>query len=125
EISKKWNIFQTVNKSKPFIFEDKIFENGTKQTLKTPNLHPKRSSIEAKMEEVFHEVVIEELGYAAIFINENYDLLQAIGDYKRFLHLPEKQLRMSLLKLVPRELSVTLTLALRKAMMKNEKVVTK
>lgn len=125
EISKKWNIFQNINKSKSFIFDGKSLENEPHRVQRTPNVQPKRSSVEAKMKEAFHEAIIEEMGYAAVFINENYDLLQAIGDYKKFLHLPEKQLRMSLLKLVPRELSVALTLALRKALSSNEKVIPK
>lgn len=124
-ISKKWNIFQTTNKSKSFIFEGREINNEPKEIKKTPNVQPKKSSVESKMKEAFHEAMIEELGYAAVFINENYDLLQALGDYKKFLHLHENQLRMSLLKLVPKEIAVALTLSLRKAISKNEKIVSK
>ncbi|WPP50060.1 chemotaxis protein CheB [Catalinimonas niigatensis] len=125
EINKKWNIYKTISKSKPFILDGKHVDYDLKKQTKTPNVQPSRSSVEAKMKETFHDAVVEELGYAAIFINEKYDLLQAIGDYKRFLYLPEKELRTNLLKLLPREVSVALTLALRKAVSTNEKVVTK
>ncbi|MDF9799482.1 two-component system CheB/CheR fusion protein [Catalinimonas alkaloidigena] len=124
-INKKWNIFQTTNKSKSFIFESREISNEPRDVQKTPNVQPKKLSVESKMKEAFHEAIVEELGYAAVFINESYDLLQAFGDYKKFLHLHENQLRMSLLKMVPKEVSVALTLALRKALSKNEKVVSK
>lgn len=125
EINKKWNVYKTISKSRPIILDGKNIEYDLKKQTKTPNVEPSRSSVEAKMKEAFHDAVVEELGYAAVFINEKYDLLQAIGDYKRFLYLPEKELRTNLLKLLPREVAVALTLALRKAVSANEKVVTK
>ena len=125
EISKKWNVYQTVNKSKSFTFDNRPLNTSPPPSRKSPAVLPSRNSLESKMKDVFYDAVTEELGYAAVFVNENYDLLQATGDYKQFIHLPEKQLRMSLLKLVPKEINVPLTLALRKAVTNNEKTSTK
>jgi two-component system CheB/CheR fusion protein len=128
EISKKWNVYQTISKSKAFLFDNQPLENNQftkKKTNSASSLLPARHSLESKMKEAFHEAITEELGYAAVFISENYDLLQASGDYQKFIHLPERQLRMSLLKLVPKEITLPLTLALRKALSHNEKVSTK
>jgi two-component system CheB/CheR fusion protein len=126
EVSKKWNVFQTVTKSKSFTFDNQPLDTSPSKNRKpSSSILPTRHSLESKMKDAFHEAITEELGYAAVFISENYDLLQATGDYKKFIHLPEKQLRMSLLKLVPKEISVPLTLALRKALSNNEKTNTK
>lgn len=126
EISKKWNVFQTITRSKSFTFDNQPLDTMPPKNRKpTSSVLPTRHSLESKMKDAFHEAITEELGYAAVFVSENYDLLQATGDYKKFIYLPEKQLRMSLLKLVPKEISVPLTLALRKAQTSNEKTNTK
>ena len=123
--SKKWNIFKIVSKSKNFIFEGTFFDKEKVNFMKTPDVRPKKLSVEKEMSEVFQELVSEELGFATVFVNEEYDLIQAIGDYKRFLKIPERLLQMNLLKLVPRELSVVLNLSLRKASRSRERVVSK
>jgi len=125
EINKKWNIYKSTSKSKPFIFDNKITRHEPKESKKSPDVRPTRSTIDSKMKDAFHDAIIDELGYAAIFINENYQLIQAIGDYKHYLQMPERQLRSNLLKLVPKEISVPLTLALRKAINTNEKTTSK
>ena len=126
EISKKWNVYQTITKSKSFTFNNRPIEpKPPKNRVPATSVLPTRNSLETRMKEAFYDVVTEEMGYAAVFINENYDLLQATGDYKRFIELPEKQLRMSLLKLVPNEMNVPLTICMRKALSTQEKSTTK
>ncbi len=122
-VSKKWNIFKIVTNSKNFLFDGTPFDKDKIASHKAPDVRPSRRSLENDMSEAFQDLVSEELGYAMVFVNEEYELMQAIGDYKRFIRMPEKMLQMNLLKLVPRELSVALNLALRKAQRNNEKVV--
>ncbi len=123
-INKKWNLFKINSKSRNFIFDGNNHEKG-KDPKRSPDLLPKRRSAEHEMQEAFHELITEELGYAAVFINEEFELLQAIGDYKHFLEMPDKVLKMNLLKMVPRELSLALNLALRKATRDNQKVTSR
>jgi len=125
EINKKWNVYQVTEQSKTFTGDHKTTDNGQSYTTNGPSVLPNRRTVESQMKEAFYEVISEELGYAAVFVNEQYDLLQAVGDYKKFIQLPENQLRISLPKLVPPALSVPLTLALRKASNQHEKVITK
>lgn len=122
-VSKKWNIFRVVSNSKNFLFEGTPFDKDRMTVQKAPDVRPSRRSVDNNMMEAFQDMVSEELGYAMVFINEEYELMQAIGDYKRYVRMPEKMLQMNLLKLVPRELSVALTLALRKSSRNNEKVI--
>ena len=124
-INKKWNIFKVISKSKNFIFEGNVLERERGLAQRFPDVQPKRRSAELEMQEAFQELVTEELGFAAVFVNEEFELLQAMGDYKRFLEMPDKLLQNNLLKMVPRELSMALNLALRKATRDNEKVVSK
>lgn len=124
-ISKKWNIYRTITVNKNFIMGSSPLqeESEKKYQRKSPNVKPSVNSVHKKMTEVFNEAILEEFGYAAIFVNENYDFLQALGDYKRFLILPDKKLELNLLKIVPHQLSVALSIALRKAVRLHEKVV--
>ncbi len=124
-LNKKWNIYKIISKSRNFIFEGNVLEKEKQLAQRLPDVQPKRRSGEQEMQEAFHELVTDELGFAAVFINEEYELLQAIGDYKRFLEMPDKVFQNNLLKMVPRELSLALNLALRKATRDNEKVVSK
>ncbi len=124
-VNKRWNIYKTItvnnNYAKSAVFFTEKKERAS--SAKTPNLKPMVNSLQKRMEEVFKEAMLEEFGYAALYINENYDFLQAMGDYKRFLRLPEKTLQLNLLKMLPNPLSVALSVALRKAGRLKEKVV--
>ncbi|EMR02074.1 chemotaxis protein CheB [Cesiribacter andamanensis] len=122
-VSKKWNIYRIIHKSKNFIFDGSVHDKERLYAQKVADVRPRPRTVEAELQEAFHSLVTEELGYAVVFINEEYDMIQATGDYKRFLEMPERQLQMNLLRLVPKEVSLALNLALRKATRNNEKAM--
>ncbi len=127
-ISKKWNIYKTTSLNKSFVLTNASThaplpkKEDSKSSL---NVKPSVKGFQKNMSEVFNEAILEEFGYAALFVDENYEFRQALGDYKRFLTLPDKKLELNLLKMVPRQLSVALGIALRKASRCREKVVSK
>ncbi|WP_026135436.1 CheR family methyltransferase [Nafulsella turpanensis] len=122
-INKKWNIFKVEEKSRNFVFEGEPFNKEKLPVSKNIDVRPVRRSVESEMNDVFQEMLVEEMGYSLVFVDEEYEIIQAVGDYKRFIQMPEKRLQMNLLKLVPKDLSVALMLALRKASRSNQKVV--
>lgn len=126
-ISKKWNIYKTTTVNKNFTMSNTYApeENQKRKEAKSPNVRPTANTFHKKMAEIFNESVLEEFGYAALFVNEHYNFMQALGDYKRFLVLPDKKLELNLLQMVPHQLSVVLNMALRKANKLHEKVVSK
>ncbi|WP_343670383.1 CheR family methyltransferase [Chitinophaga sp.] len=63
----------------------------------------------------FREVMAEEFGYAAVYIDKNYEIREATGNYKKYLSLPDKKLNLNLLKMLPGDLSMALNMALRQA----------
>ncbi|KAA3437722.1 chemotaxis protein CheB [Rufibacter hautae] len=122
EKNRKWKIFQKVKESK-----------GTQQTFGVS--HHTRSSSEDSLptyrnaqalryNDVFMDAVAEDLKLAGLYIDDNYQLLHGIGDFNRFLKLPEKRLQLNLLKMVPKELAVTLSVDIRKVL-KNQKTITR
>src|SRR5690606_13728781 len=70
----------------------------------------------------FNKFITEELGYAGVFIDRGYIIQEAVGNYKQFLFLPEQRIELNLLKMVPKDVSVVLNNALRKAWKENKKV---
>jgi two-component system, chemotaxis family, CheB/CheR fusion protein len=70
----------------------------------------------------FKSLLTEEFGFAAVYIDKNSDVREAVGDYKKYLSLPSKSINLQLLKMVSPEVSVVLNTALRKVMKDGEKV---
>ncbi|WP_276134203.1 chemotaxis protein CheB [Polluticoccus soli] len=68
------------------------------------------------------EIITDDLGYIALYIDKNYEVKEAVGDFKKYLSLPEQTLNLNLLRMVPQDLSTTLGMAIRKAWKENKKV---
>src|SRR5690606_38763465 len=59
--------------------------------------------------------------YAGVYITETYEVVQALGNFKKFLQLPDKRLDRNILKMVPDELAVAPRTGVRKATRSQEK----
>ena len=70
----------------------------------------------AQFNESFMDAVSEDFKITGLFIDENYQLLHGIGDINRFLKYPDKRLDFNLLKIVPKELAVILSVDIRKVL---------
>ncbi|MDX5346251.1 MAG: PAS domain-containing protein, partial [Hymenobacteraceae bacterium] len=81
-----------------------------------------RQLMQHNFSELLNETLLAEYGYAAVYIDEHYDVLHGIGRIKNFLDLPEQHFTFNLLKLVPSDLSINLGTLLRKAIRDKEKV---
>ncbi|WP_162053361.1 chemotaxis protein CheB [Pontibacter pamirensis] len=73
--------------------------------------------------ETFMDSVAEDFKVTGLYIDENYQLLHGIGDISRFLKFPNKRLHFNLLKMVPEELAVAISVGVRKALKQNRKVL--
>lgn len=73
----------------------------------------------------FRDVLADELGFAAFYIDHNYEIKEATGNYKKYISLPEGRLHLNLLKMLPPELSVALNSAIRRAQTENKKISVK
>jgi two-component system CheB/CheR fusion protein len=73
--------------------------------------------------EDFQAAIADELGYAAFYIDSQYEIKDTAGNFEYLLSLPKKSLRLNLLKMLPQELSVALSIATKDAWRKEEKVV--
>jgi two-component system, chemotaxis family, CheB/CheR fusion protein len=80
-------------------------------------------SLSNQLQDEFCSMLCEDIGYAAMYIDRNYMVKEAAGNFKKFLSLPEKSLNLNLLKMVSGDMSVALNTAIRKATKENKKVV--
>ena len=83
------------------------------------------SRVDNKIAEVMNETVAEELGLAGVYIDENYNILHAVGEFKKFIEFPEKGFSINLLKMLPDSISVSMGTAVRKAFKGKERVLHK
>jgi len=67
------------------------------------------------IEKNFNDFITKGLGYIGVYIDKAYIMQDAIGNYRKYLSLPEDKVELNILKMVPKELAVVLNNALRKA----------
>ncbi|HEX8515415.1 MAG TPA: chemotaxis protein CheB [Bacteroidia bacterium] len=124
ELSKKWKIFRNIAKPVMLthdhyhpIVESK-FNNPYSTAIKTKNAFN-------NLPEIFKDVVMDEYNYAGILIDREFEVKQAIGNFKKYLNFQDGNFNLNILKLVPQDLSIALSSGVRKAMKESSKVVLK
>ncbi|RNI29126.1 chemotaxis protein CheB [Rufibacter latericius] len=122
EKNRKWKFFQKVRESKDLQHSYGVSHHTRANSEDVPSTYRNTQSL--RYNELFLDAVAEDLKMAGLFIDDNYQLLHGIGDFNRFLKLPEKRLQMNLLKMVSKELGVTLSVDIRKVL-KNTKIVSR
>lgn len=122
EENRKWKLFRKIKESK-----------GIKQTYGITDysssigyqdhLAKAKNSPMAQYNNGFMDAVGEDFKVTGLYVDENYQLLHGIGDINRYLKFPDKRLHFNLLKMVPEDLAVTLSVGIRKAIRQDRKVI--
>ena len=117
EVSNKFKIYRKKESESSYTQPVQHFKQTDKTALhniianKTTS---KMVSTGLQLAEDFKNVLIDELGYAALYINESYEIKEVVGDFRRYLSLPDNILNLNILRMVPPELSGILSTAFRK-----------
>ena len=125
EIDRKSKIFQNIKRAKARGLEPLNYPDQQKLTASFNNLSSNKSRTETKMADVMNETVAEELGLAGVYIDETYNILHAIGEFRKFVNLPERGFSVNLLKMLPPSVSITLAATVRKAFANNQRILHK
>ncbi|WP_242916105.1 chemotaxis protein CheB [Pontibacter liquoris] len=121
EENRKWKLFKKIKESR-----------GLQQSYGVTDYSPvsapdtqlsARITQQARYNESFMDAMAEDFKITGLYIDENYQLLHGIGDISRFLKFPSKRLHFNLLKMVPEELAIVLSVGIRKALKQNQRVV--
>ncbi len=121
EISGKWKIYQKTGVINYAGYN--TYNTGSRSAL---DQEKKKSGITeapvTQIERNFNDFITKGLGFIGIYIDKSYIIQDAIGDYRKYLSLPDGKIELNILKMVSKELSITLNTAIRKAWKGNEEI---
>jgi two-component system CheB/CheR fusion protein len=124
ELSKKWKIFKNI--SKPMIVSNEYYSPAMESKFNNPYATAiKTKNALNNIPEIFKETVIDEYKYAGILIDKDFEVKQAIGNFKKYLNFPDGNFNLNLLKLVHPDLTIALSSGVRKAVKESTKVILK
>ncbi|AMR32263.1 chemotaxis protein [Mucilaginibacter sp. PAMC 26640] len=120
EISSKWKIYQ---RSGAITYGLHHTYTAVAPGLKydEKQIPVKNSDKPKSIDEEFRDLLIEEFGPVGIFIDKSYTVKETIGDFNRFLMMPEKKLDLNILNMVGKDVSIVLNTAIRKAWKEGKK----
>ncbi|RYF96319.1 MAG: chemotaxis protein, partial [Chitinophagaceae bacterium] len=124
EIDRKWKIYRKLEQSLAKSAGHQLkTEFPLYNTGHVPYDH-NSSKIPLKgLNEELRETIIQEFGYAALYIDRNYEIKEAVGDFRRYISLPEHSLYLNIMKMIPIDLATSLGAGIRKAWKEEKKVV--
>ena len=121
EINGKWKIYRKIANDNQYNPE-RFPSTQAYKTQREVRPQSRENTLGKELAEDFKSLLTDEFGFAAVYIDKNLDVREAVGDYKKYLSLPSKSINLQLLKMVSPEVSVVLNTALRKVMKDNEKM---
>ncbi|WP_207424108.1 PAS domain S-box protein [Desertivirga brevis] len=126
EVNSKWKIYRKIGKNRISPYEVyRQLDNKGEQPRISQTLTKSIQKKSNPLAEDLTEAIIDDFGYVCFYIDKNYEIKESVGNFSRFLSLPEKKLNLNILKMVPQELSVALNTAIRKSWKEETKVFLK
>ncbi len=122
DIDKKWKLYRCQHKAS--VMDAELFNSPEKKVFGAFQA-TKSKVATSNINEIFKETITEQSNYAGILIDKDFEIKQATGNYKNFLNFPDDNLNFNLLKVVPTELSIALSTAVRNAINSTEKIAAK
>lgn len=122
EIHAKWKIYRKHGATAPFSKNASPSRAVGESISSRVNVFQTKVNTASQLLEDFKKTLSDELGYAAVYINDSYEIKEVVGDFRRYLSLPDRIMNLNLLKMVPLELSGILSTSFRKVLKENQKV---
>ncbi|MBX0331940.1 PAS domain-containing protein [Pontibacter sp. HSC-14F20] len=122
EENRKWKIFRKVKGRNSLQRSYGVTEYQTASMQQSQASQFKTTQLN-RYNEAFMDALSEDFKVTALYVDTNYQLLHGIGDINRFLKFPDKRLHFNLIKMVPEEMAVVLSVSIRKAIKTNRSVV--
>lgn len=125
DVNTKWKIYRK-NASLKGYHQENILGLTQATLIKLPARAPQpaigNSRAAQDLLDDFRTALVEDAGFAGLYIDRNYELREAVGNFNRYLSLPDKKLQLNLLKMVGPDLSMALNTAIRKAWKEQQKI---
>lgn len=115
EVSKKWKIYKKVKPAKSVAFETASFADTTAKRFQPPALALTTDKTRKNLVESILTKVMEEYTVAGVLVDKDCYIIETFGEYRKYLHLPEKKFDNNLLKMLPARPSILVGSNFRKA----------
>ncbi|MDX1543056.1 MAG: CheR family methyltransferase [Christiangramia sp.] len=132
EIDRRWKIYKNIEPSKRLkngishastigAKTSKLLENrsGTERKIFRSQSNP----IRQKLQNELNETILEQFGGASLFVDADYNILQAVGEFRKYANLPVSGFSINLLDMLDSDLKYIVQSSFNKAHKNKEKVV--
>ncbi|WP_422860721.1 chemotaxis protein CheB [Flagellimonas sp. S174] len=125
EMDRTAKLYTNIKPARSLGMEPLNYPDVQKITPVTSVKSSNKVKLENQMAELMNETVAEELGLAAVYVDKNYNILHAVGEFRKFIELPDKGFSVNILKMLPDSVSVSIGSTVRKALKQNKRVLYK
>lgn len=98
---------------------------GTLENIPKYRKTEKQSGLIQELSRDFQYAITEHRGYTAIYIDKQYDIKETIGNFSKYLSLPKQRLKLNLLAMLPIDLEIVLSNAIKRSWQGNKTVFLK
>jgi len=131
EIDRKWKIYKNIKPSKrlkdgigqPSLSDSKADLNQNTSNRNRKVNRPQSNPIRQKLQGELNEVILEQFGGASVFVDSDYNILQAVGEFRKYANLPVSGFSINLLDMLDTELKYAVQSTFNKAFKEEKKVV--
>ncbi|HSP40366.1 MAG TPA: CheR family methyltransferase, partial [Gillisia sp.] len=127
DISRKWKIYRNINPAKRMNAENlhstssRLLENITSQPKR--ERRPTVNTGQQKFINELSDAILEQFGGASVFIDSEFNILQAIGEFRKYANLPVSGFSINLKDMLGHELKHIVQATVKKAEKENQKTV--
>lgn len=127
DVNRKWKIYKNVNPRKRLNAENlhssssRLLENIPESRKR--DLKPSNTSGKQKFVGELSEAILEQFGGASVYIDSEYTILQAMGEFRKYASLPVNGFSINLTDMLGQDLKHVLQATVKKAERINEKTI--
>ena len=128
EIDRKWKIYRNISPNTRLsssvspIKTDSLIENRSYRDSGNGKSGQGLNSVRQKLKEELHETILEQFGGASILIDAEFNILEALGEFRKYASLPANGFSINLLDMVSSDLKYILQNTVRKASKQDSKM---
>ncbi|MBT8319755.1 MAG: PAS domain-containing protein, partial [Gramella sp.] len=133
EIDRKWKIFKNIKPSTRIKngISHATAAGGSNSTLIERNSERERKKIRTqaanpikqKLQTELNETILEQFGGASVFVDSDYNILQAVGEFRKYANLPVSGFSINLLDMLEKDLKYIVQSTFNKALQENKRMV--
>ena len=132
EIDRRWKIFKNIKPSTRIKngishaaatggVNASLLENKAEKERKPFRTHS--NPIKQKLQNELNETILEQFGGASVFVDSEYNILHAVGEFRKYANLPTSGFSINLLDMLDNDLKYIVQSTFNKAHKENKRVV--